>query len=635
MLSLRDISLHFGDRTLFNGLNWTIKPDDKLVLIGRNGVGKTTLFKVMTGQLTPDSGAIDCPKESKIGLLEQDLGKFEGHTIRSLALTAFPEIESHAREWESLEKKMAGCSDDDEMMTLSMKMSDLSDKMNISGDHQKIADSEKVLKGLGFTDEDMDRSIEEFSGGWQMRVLLARLLLIQPQFLLLDEPTNHLDIVSVIWLENYLKEYVGAYVVISHDKRFLNNVARKVVEIDNGKIKSYTGNYDAYLVQKEEQQEILFNTYKNQQAEIERKQRLIDKYRAKASKASTAKALASELARMDKVELENSDDREMNIRFPQAPRSAERVVETHGLGKSYGDLNVFNDLDFMLLRGQKVSLIGQNGQGKSTMAKIIAGQLKPSEGEVNIGQNVILKYFAQDQGEKIDGNYTVLEWMEEQASPEMRPKVRHILGAFLFSQEDVDKKVKVLSGGERSRLAMAAMILQPMNFLLLDEPTNHLDMQSKEVLKSALRNYDGAMVVISHDRDFLEGLTENTAVIHDGKLSIHLGDVDSFLDQKGFESLIDFSLSGPAKDSRSSVPMGNKPKRDDQAIKNLERKIKKAESKIETLEFDVKTLEDRMAEPGFFESDKKDQILGEYDQKKKLLSEKTREWEDLVIQMEE
>lgn len=636
MLVIKDLSLHFGERAIFKDLNWTIKPNDKMVLIGRNGVGKTTLFRVMTGQMTPDSGAIDYPRESKIGLLEQDIGEYQGHTIKSLALTAFPELEKHSRAWDNLEKKMAVCTDDDEMMKLSEKISDLAEEMNLHGSHQKIAEAEKVLKGLGFQDPDMDRPIEEFSGGWQMRVLLARLLLIQPSFLLLDEPTNHLDIVSVIWLENYLQEYPGAYVVISHDKRFLNKVAKKVVEIDQSKVKIYAGNYDNYLVQKEEQKEILLNTYKNQQSEIERKQRLIDKYRAKASKASTAKALASELARMDVVEIEPESHHQMNIRFPDAPRGAERVVETERLGKAYDQLRVFKDIDFVVLRGQKVSLIGQNGQGKSTLAKIIAGHLSPTEGQHRIGPNVIMKYFAQDQGEQIEGDVTVLDWLEDQASPEMRPRVRNILGAFLFSQDDVDKKVKVLSGGERSRLAMAALVLQPMNFLILDEPTNHLDMTSKEVLKNALENYNGALLVISHDRDFLSGLTEHTAIIHDGKMSTHIGDVDSFLDQKGFDSLMDFSLSGktPEKEEKSTAAHDQDSQVDHARIKRIEREIKKVESKIETEEFEVKRLEQVMGAPGFYEESTAEKTMEEYNTRKASLNELHGEWEKLVTELE-
>lgn len=634
MLVLKDIDLHFGDRTLFDRLSWSIKPGEKIVLIGRNGVGKSTLFKVITGQLTPDHGSIDYPRESKVGLLVQDLDKYDGHTIKSLALTAFPEIEKHSKSWQHLEVKMANCSDDDEMMNLSEKMSDLAEEMSHLGAHQKIAEAEKVLKGLGFKDDDMNRPIEEFSGGWQMRVLLARLLLIQPEYLLLDEPTNHLDIVSVIWLENYLREYPGAYVVISHDKRFLNKVADKVVEIDMGKIRSYSGNYDAYLIQREEQKEILLNTYKNQQSEIERKQRLIDKYRAKASKASTAKALASELNRMEKVEIEPEDNRHLNIRFPDAPRSAERVFETEKLSKSYGDLKVFEDIDFMLLRGQKISLIGQNGQGKSTMAKILTGHVPSSSGAYKIGPNVIMKYFAQDQGEQIDGNYTVLDWLEEQASPEMRPRVRSILGAFLFSQEDVDKKVKVLSGGERSRLAMAALVLQPMNFLIMDEPTNHLDMQSKEILKAALQNYNGALLVISHDRDFLEGISDVTAIIHNRNLTMHLGDVDSFLEQKGFENLVDFSLSGETVKETNTEKKVDQNQVDHERQKLLERRLKRIEKDIELIETQQAAHESKMAQEGFFDRDDSHVLTNQYEKNKEKLETLSEEWDEVVTMME-
>lgn len=633
MLVIKDLTIHFGDRVLFNKLAWTIKPGEKIALVGRNGVGKTTLFKVLTGEAGYDGGSIALSKQAKVGLLKQDIDSYEGHTVRSLASTAFPEIQQQSKKWSELEKALSVSQDDAEIMSLSTRMSDLAEEMNHSGAHQKLAEAEKVLKGLGFGDTDMERPIGEFSGGWQMRILLARLLLMQPDYLLLDEPTNHLDIVSVIWLEQYLKEYNGTYIVISHDRRFLNSVARKVAELEGGILRTFSGNYDQYLIQKAEQREVQLAAFKNQQSEIARKERLIDKYRAKASKASTAKALQSELNRMEVIEVETDDTRDMKIRFPDVPRSGERVIDAVDLCMSYGDLEVFNDLDFHILRGQKVSLIGQNGQGKTTLAKIISGSLNPVKGSLKHGSNVQMEYFAQDEGERIDPKQTVLEWLEGQASPEMRPRVRHVLGAFLFSDDDVDKKVQVLSGGERSRLAMAAMVLQNSNFLLLDEPTNHLDMRSKDVLKAALEDYQGALLVISHDREFLKELTDHTMIMHDGKITHHLGDVDSFLDQKGFESLMDFALSGDKKEKKSKEERA-KLKESDPIRKQIEKDIKKVERKIEDLESQIKSDERQMAEEGFFEEANSQTLLIEYNSRKSSLENLHEQWEDLVSKLE-
>jgi ATP-binding cassette subfamily F protein 3 len=634
MLVLKNISIFFGERALFNALNWTVKPGEKIALVGRNGVGKTTLLRAITGQRGIDTGSVEFPRGVRIGLLEQDIGLFEGHTVQSLALSAFPELEKQSNEWTYLEKEISHCQDENKIMDLSVRMSDLSEEMTHAGTHQKMAETEKVLKGLGFLDSDMNRPVSEFSGGWRMRILLARLLLMKPDYLLLDEPTNHLDIVSVIWLENYLKEYSGTYIVISHDRRFLNEVATKVADLDEGKIKIYAGNYDKYLELREEHKAIMMNTYKNQQSEIERKERLIDKYRAKASKASMAKALASELARMDRVEIDRDENRAMNLRFPAAPRSAERVFEGMDMGMRYGDNQVFSGIDFNILRGQKVSLIGQNGQGKTTLARIITNDLLPTEGSHRLGSNVIMRYFAQDQGEQIDGDSTVLNWLENQASPEMRSKVRKVLGAFLFSKDDVDKKVKVLSGGERSRLALASIVLQPINFLILDEPTNHLDMQSKDVLKEALRAYDGALLVISHDREFLHELTEFTTVLHDGRITDHIGDVDSFLRQGGFESLVDFSINSD-QSTKATEPKPEVSRIDPNKRKQIERNIKKVEREIESVELKQKSLEAVMASDGFFEKEGHKVQLDEYNANRSMLNGLNDQWEELVIQLDE
>ena len=630
MIALKDIRLHFGEFELFKGLNLNIKQKDKLALIGRNGAGKSTLFRLILGHISPSGGSLDIPRGTTIGILEQDISLDQGVSVRDAVMSVYDHLSGLQRDIENIQAELETTTDQNRIEVLSINLAESFEQLGHYEPEKLEAEMEKIMVGLGFKSNQLSAPVGHFSGGWQMRILLGRLLLLQPDFMLLDEPTNHLDIVSIIWLEQYLKDYPGAYVVISHDKRFMDNVASRVAEIELGKIHVYDGDFSKYEQLKAERRAIAESAYKNQQKEIERKEKLINKFRAKASKASMAQSLISELKRMDRLELEAVDHSKMKIVFPPAPRSAETVVKARRLTKHYDDNQVFNDLDFEILRGQRVSLIGQNGQGKTTMVKIISDRLEPTAGEYKKGSQVIEKYFAQDEGEQLDGSLTVLDWMTAQSTEETRSRVRSVLGAFLFRQEDVDKKISVLSGGERSRLALAGMLLSPMNFLIMDEPTNHLDMVSKQVLKDALKGYDGSLLVISHDRDFLDGLTDDTFVLHNGKIKHHLGDVSSFLEKEGFESLEAFSLSAekvmsPDKVEREKTYGKGKP-----IDKQRQRKIQYLERDIDRLEVLQKEIEAEMSKPEFYESENQNAVLNKYEAVKKELENKMEEWEGII-----
>ena len=628
MISLQNVQLNFGAREIFSGLNLTLKSNEKIGLIGRNGVGKSTLFKILTKELTPDGGQYSTASDVTIGLLEQDINLDQSQRARDFVMKVYDEALSSLKRMEELEHLLSTEKNEEKIGDLSMEMAEVGAKLAYIQPEKMMASVEKVLKGLGFENDQLDWPISNFSGGWQMRILLAKLLLEEPDYLLLDEPTNHLDIVSIMWLEQYLLEYPGTYIVISHDKRFLDVVSKKIIEIRLGSCQVYSGNYSKYEVDKELQGDIRRKAYENQQKEIQRKERLINKFRAKQSKASFAQSLITELDRMDKIEIENEDAGVMNIRFSEPPRSAEIAVKGVGLSKKFGDNLVFEGVNVQLLRNQRVSLIGQNGQGKSTLVKLLTKKLDATSGEIQIGSNAYLEYFAQDQGEQLDGDRTVLQWMEDHATAENRTKVRSILGAFLFGQEEVDKKIKVLSGGERSRLAMATMLLRTINVLILDEPTNHLDMISKQVLKDALKSYKGALLVISHDRDFLTGLTDETWIIHEGEIKQHLGDVDSFLTEKGFESLMAFEVKNDkSKTIKKEKPVASGMGHDE--LKKKKRRLSYVERDIEKLEIAQKEMEEKMAQVGFYESEESEIVLKDYEKIKDDIQVLMSEWEEL------
>lgn len=627
MLTASNIYIQYGDRILLNNVNVVIGDRDKVGLVGRNGAGKSTLMKVFAGYINPQQGNISRPNAARIGYLHQDMMMPKGHTVLEETLTAFEEIKNMEARLRLLEIELTERTDyeSDDYMNLLEELGTLNDQMVYVGVETMVADSERILRGLGFKSSDFDRLTTEFSGGWQMRVELAKMLLRKPDYLLLDEPTNHLDMESIIWLENFLKDYVGAVVLISHDKAFLDNITSRTVEIELGKIYDYKANYSKFVGLRKERRELLQSAFDNQQRLIAQKEKTIDRFRAKAHKASMAQSMQKQLDKIERVEVEEEDVEVMNIRFPASPRGGAIVVEGKNVTKRYDHLHVLDNMDVKIDRGDRIAFVGQNGQGKTTLAKILVNAENATEGEVVLGHNVAIGYYAQNQAETLFSGSTVLETMEQISPPEMRTRLRNILGCFMFSGEDVDKKVSVLSGGERARLALACMLLRPFNLLLLDEPTNHLDMLSKEVLKRALLEYDGTLIVVSHDRDFLAGLTTKTLEFRDRTLYEHLGDVNYFLGKRELENMREIDTKEKAK----SVPVAksNAAPLDDSAKKQLQRKVQGFEKRINELEKEIADFEVVMGDASFYNRPDAQKQLDKYKALKAELEQVMVDWE--------
>ncbi|MEM9258703.1 MAG: ABC-F family ATP-binding cassette domain-containing protein, partial [Bacteroidota bacterium] len=517
MLSATGIYQQYGDRVLFNHVSFVIMPRDKVGLVGRNGAGKSTMLKIIAGDQGSDEGKVVRPTGSTLGFLHQEMDLPTGRTVMEETLTAFAHIQEMEQRLADMTKAMEIRTDyeSDDYAKFLEEFTALTERFAIIGGITMEAEAERVLKGLGFQQKDFQRQTTEFSGGWQMRIELAKMLLQRPDYLLLDEPTNHLDIESIIWLENWLSTYSGAVITISHDKQFLDNVTNRTLEIDMGKVYDYKAGYSKYVELQADRREKAEAAFENQQKVIAEKERTINRFMAKATKTKMAQSMQKQLDKMERIELDETNNAVMNLRFPKAPRSGAVTLQAKNVTKSYGDLNVLRGVDLKIDRGDRVSFVGQNGQGKTTLAKILIDKIPATAGEVELGHNVTVGYYAQNQSDSLDGKKTLLETMEEVSPPEMRTRLRGILGAFLFSGEDVEKKVSVLSGGERARLAMACMLLRPFSLLVLDEPTNHLDMVSKDMLKQAIMDYDGTLVVVSHDREFLAGLTDRTIEFRD------------------------------------------------------------------------------------------------------------------------
>lgn len=632
MLTANNIFIKYGDRILFNHLNLVIGNKDKIGLVGRNGAGKSTMLKLLAGELTPDSGQIDRSGKSTIGYLHQEMDLPKGKTVMEETLTAFKEAKQLEAKIDKLNEELGHRTDyeSEAYSKLLQDISDTSDRFHFLGGDRMEADAERVLSGLGFKTPDMHRLTDEFSGGWQMRIELAKMLLQRPDFLLLDEPTNHLDIESIIWLESFLKDYPSAIIVISHDKTFLDHVTKSTIEIELGKVHEYKAPYSKYVKLREERREILGAAYQNQQKQIAQKERTINRFMAKATKTKMAQSMKKQLDKIERIELDEADTAAMNLTFPPAPRSGQVVLDAKKISKRYGDLSVLEDIDLKLDRGDRVSFVGQNGQGKTTLAKIFVDQLQASAGEVNLGHNVQIGYYAQNQSETLDSNKTLLEVMEAAAPAEMRTRVRSILGAFMFSGEDVDKKVSVLSGGERARLAMACLLLRPFNLLVLDEPTNHLDMISKDVLKQALLDYDGTLIVVSHDRDFLTGLGNRTIEFRDRKLYEYLGDIQFFLEKRALENMRQVELKDKTSTTAKPATGKNKApltKEQRQKQRELQKAVQNAERKINKIEETISDYETKMAEVGFYESTDAQKVLDAYQKSKSDLDEAMEKWE--------
>lgn len=637
MLNIHNLSISFQGEYLFQEITFRLGAGDRVGLVGKNGAGKSTLLKVLARDFEPDTGQIAYEKDIKIGFLRQDIDFEEGKTVLEEAYQAFKEIKTLEVQLDKINHALAERTDyeSEAYHQLMIDVNDVQHQYEILGGYNYQGDTERILQGLGFKREDFNKQTDTFSGGWRMRIELAKLLLQNNDILLLDEPTNHLDIESIIWLEDFLKGYSGCEVIVSHDKMFLDNVTNRTIEISLGSIYDYNKPYTKYLVLRKERREQQLATQKNQQKEIENTEKLIEKFRAKASKASMAQSLIKKLDKIDRVEVDEDDNSVMTLNFPVSVTPGKVVVEADKISKNYGDKSVLQNIDLLIERNTKTAFVGQNGQGKSTLAKIIVGEIE-YEGGLKLGHNVKIAYFAQNQAEYLDGNKTVLDTMIDEANETNRSKVRDILGAFLFRGDEVEKYVKVLSGGERNRLALAKMLLQPFNVLVMDEPTNHLDIQSKNVLKEALRKFEGTLILVSHDRDFLQGLTNNVYEFKNHQIKEYLGDIDDYLAERNVESLREVEKRTEVK--KAEEPLNQKSSKqsykDQKKLKSLQNKLSNIEAKIGKLEKTIKeddaelaaNYEKTAADPSFFT---------QYEDKKKELTSLMKEWEEVQERLDQ
>ena len=548
MISLDNLTVSYGGWTLFDNISFLINPKDRIGLVGRNGAGKTTLLRIITGEQQPTSGHVTLNGECTIGYLPQTMRVADTTTLAEETAKAFDEVLRLEAEIASLTREIAERTDYESAgyEQLLHRLNDAQDHYHILGGDTREADIEKTLLGLGFKRTDFGRATSEFSGGWRMRIELAKLLLRRPSIFLLDEPTNHLDIESIQWLEEYLKNYNGAVLLISHDRAFLDNVTNRTVELSLGKVTDYKVSYSKYVVLRAERRAQQMAAYENQQRMIEKTEEFIEKFRYKPTKSNQVQSRIKQLERLERLEIEEEDLSTLNIKFPPAPRSGQIVAEINEAGMSFGTKHVFSGANFIIEKGDKIALVGRNGEGKTTLARMLIGQLTPTEGSVRLGANVNIGYYAQNQDDLMDGEFTVYDTLDRVAVGDIRTRLRDILGAFLFRGEDIDKKVKVLSGGERARLAMARMMLEPRNLLVLDEPTNHMDMRSKDILKNAIMKYDGTVVVVSHDREFLDGMVEKVYEFRDGGVKEYLGGIYYFLEKRKIESLREIERRDPS-----------------------------------------------------------------------------------------
>ena len=634
MLNIHKLSVSFQGDYLFENISFRLRGGDRVGLIGKNGAGKSTLLKLLSGDLEYTEGQIAQEKKDlRIGFLRQDIDFVLGRTVLEEAYQAFVEIKVLELKLEDINIQLAERTDYESQVyhDLMVGLNEVQEQYEILGGYNYQGETEKILLGLGFNREDFNKLTDTFSGGWRMRIELAKLLLQPNDILLLDEPTNHLDIESIIWLEQFLNNYSGAVVIVSHDKMFLDNVTNRTIEIVLGKIYDYPRAYSKYLTLREEQKTLQLASQKNQQKQIEQTEKLIEKFRAKASKATMAQSLIKKLDKIERIEVDEDDNSVMTLKFPLSTIPGKVVVEATQICKDYGDLKVLKNIDLMVDRGSKIAFVGQNGQGKSTLAKIIVGDLQ-SKGVVKLGHNVQVGYFAQNQAEYLDGSKTVLDTMIDAANETNRSKVRDILGSFLFRGDAADKYVKVLSGGERNRLALAKLLLQPLNVLIMDEPTNHLDIKSKTVLKTALQQFEGTLVLVSHDRDFLQGLTSIVYEFKDQKIKQYLGDIDFYLEQRQVQNLREVEKRTRVK-TLQNISTPKQSYEDQKQLKSLNNRLSKVESSIAVLERSIKAIDVEMeinydqavSKPGFFD---------DYQSKKDQLNKFMSDWEQITERIE-
>jgi ATP-binding cassette subfamily F protein 3 len=643
MVSVNNIAVEFGGFTLFNDVSFAINPRDRIGLVGKNGAGKSTLLKILVGKQTPTAGQVVIPEDYTVGYLPQQMAVADGKTVLDETLQAFAYLHALQQKIERITHELSERTDyeSDDYHKLIERLNDANDHYHILGGENQEGNAEKTLLGLGFKRSDFARPTSEFSGGWRMRIELAKILLRKPQLLLLDEPTNHLDIESIQWLEDYLKEYYGALVLISHDRAFLDAVTNRTIELLLGKAYDYKVHYSKYVELRRERREQQVAAYENQQRMIEKTEEFIGRFRYKPSKSNQVQSRIKQLEKIERIEIDEEDLRALRIKFPPAPRSGQVVLTAKDAGKQYGRQVIFSDANITIERGEKVAFVGRNGEGKTTMLRMAVGDLGYEQGSVKLGHNVNVGYYAQNQDELMDNKTTVLDTLDKVAVGDIRTRLRDILGAFLFRGEDVDKKVQVLSGGERSRLAMARLMLQPYNFLALDEPTNHMDIRSKEVLKNALQHYDGTLLVVSHDREFLDGLVDKIYEFRDGQVKEYLGGITYFLQQRKLENLKDIERKAPTAISptapeeapaRPGLNYQDK-KAQDRELRKLKTAIEKIENRIHAHEQAIAAMDAQLAQPDA--NTLTEAFFLQYKQEKTALERAMYEWELLEEQLAE
>lgn len=639
MISIQNLSVEFNSTALFSGVNFVINKRDKIALVGKNGAGKSTMLKIIAGLQEPTGGVVAAQKDITIGYLPQQMILTDERSVVEEVRTVFGKLDEMKASLARMNTELAERTDyeSESYAELIDRISNLSDLVQMEESENGEAELEKTLLGLGFVRSDFDRNTSEFSGGWRMRIELAKLLLMRPDVLLLDEPTNHLDIESIQWLETFLKQKANVVVLVSHDRAFIDNVTNRTLEISCGKVYDYQVNYSKYVVLHQERIEQQMRAYENQQKQIQQTERFIERFRYKATKSVQVQSRIKQLEKIEEIEVDEVDNSRLNLKFPPAPRSGDYPVICEGVAKKYGDHTVFSNVDLTIKRGEKVAFVGKNGEGKSTLVKCIMNEI-PYDGNLKIGHNVKIGYFAQNQASLLDGEITVFYTIDQVAVGDIRTKIRDILGAFMFGGEASDKKVKVLSGGEKTRLAMIRLLLEPVNLLILDEPTNHLDMKTKDVLKQAIADFDGTVIVVSHDRDFLDGLVEKVYEFGGGKVREHLGGIYDFLQHKQMESLRELEKSAPSKTDNDQIqePAVSSGKQSyaekkefEKQIRKAERLVKDAEAKVSQLEAELKVVEDKLA-AGATDND----LFERHGEVSKSLDAAMSEWEDATMELE-
>lgn len=649
MISIQNLSVEFSSKSLFNDINYVINPKDRIALVGKNGVGKSTMLKIIAALQKPTHGNVAISNDMVIGYLPQVMILHDKHTVMDEARTSFDHITQLHKKFDEVNKELSSRTDyeSEDYHKLIEKVSHLSEVITMFGSENYEAEMEKTLMGLGFVREDFNRPTSEFSGGWRMRIELAKLLLRKPDVLLLDEPTNHLDIESIQWLENFLKNKANAVVLVSHDRAFIDNVTNRTIEISCGRIYDYSVNYSKFVELRKERIEQQMRAYQNQQKQIQETEDFIERFRYKPTKAVQVQSRIKQLAKIERIEIDEVDNSTLNLKFPPAPRSGDYPLIVEDLGKTYGTHNVFSNATFTLKRGEKVAFVGKNGEGKSTLVKCIMNEI-PFDGFLKLGHNVKIGYFAQNQAQMLDGEISVFDTIDHVAVGDIRTKIRDILGAFMFGGEASDKKVKVLSGGERTRLAMIKLLLEPVNFLILDEPTNHLDMRTKDVLKQAIKDFKGTVIVVSHDREFLDGLVEKVYEFGGGKVKEHLGGIYEFLEAKNLDSLRELEIKNSGEQKNDTNKLSQSPtsfkeaetkisgklsyaeqKERDKVIKRAQKKVSEAEENVSKLEADLKVIEIELSK-----ADPDPSLYEQYSETQKSLENAMSLWELAIEDLE-